>query len=313
MIARGGDADHDGDALAPGTAAAAVAAAMRGPAPTPRAWTVDANRASGFEAGLAPAADQATRTIETPVAPARARQAWRDAVGLPEEQEIVSELSPAAAILDPLPTNFADHFLRELAEDVASLRRTPDRNRLLPSRTEAAEPPAEPPAETPVESAAPRLSSASSAPRRITLAAGATDPLGTQQPLAGTPVERTVEPAAEPAVEPVAATLPGMSAATPADPAPTTTAAKTPAKPRPKRAPKQARPVAAQPVAEPASEPGAPVREMIGDLVDQCVRLTSGTDAASTPTKIALAVTLPDGTVMKVSVKRPQADRGETH
>lgn len=274
--------------------------------------------------------------------PLRARQAWRQAVGdelrepvvqRPTEQPMMPGLeamlveasrsersilppaqapaAPATAVADVAadvtadvaadvtadetapagPTTFAEHFLRELIEDAEQLRRSADRNRELPPspRTLAdggllphSNDPSEPPA--PIR-------------RRVALVAGATEPLVAPDVLPGMP-----------------SPLPAATDAS-ATPAPrakrsrTKAAGSTPRRTRPAVAPEPApelplEPVVAPAVASaPAEQPAATAA--LTDLVDRCMQFAATADRDTAPRKIALAVTLADGGVMKLTVEMP--------
>jgi hypothetical protein len=259
--------------------------------PVPRAWTVDN--------GVAPAVAEPTMPA------ARARQAWRDATrpaaSGPDRLPIFDESVPDQPVTDhpvtdrpvtdqlvtdqlvtdqpvgppvmsdeaPRPTTFAEHFLRELVQDAEQLRRATDRNRMLPVRAAGA-------------------------------GTAATEPIGRQEPLAGTPIARASEPAVpDRAASTGAQTLPGMPAPTPKRRAKRSGSGATEST--------TARRVDAAAAASPAPDVAAsPARAMIGVLIDQCIALTSAPDASAAPSKLALALTLPDGSVMKVSIERPR-------
>jgi hypothetical protein len=240
----------------------------------------------------------ATAPLATPVARPIARQAWRDAaaaideLAMPESHtgsHTGSPVEPGASSMVALieradaierePSSFADHFLRELMHDADELRRSPSRNRVLPTiEPEVAAARREAVLSAPsVAPAAPRAA----APRRA--------PLGDQLPLPGVAAKQPMldEPAHPENGEP---TLPGMPAAA--------------AKPRPRRKPTARRAANSRPEAAP------PADDMIRDLIDHCVRLATADDGsedgADSPSKIALAITLGDGSVIKVSVERPR-------
>jgi ribonuclease E len=270
--------------------------------------------------------------------PLRARQAWRQAVGDELREPVVqrtneqpmmpgleamlaeasrserSTLSPAPAAPEPStpaalftgdvtsdvtgeettpagPTTFAEHFLRELIEDAEQLRRGADRNRELPPspRTLAdggllphAHDPAEPPA--PIR-------------RRVALAAGATEPLVAPDVLPGMPNPL-------PAATEVSATPPPRAKRTRSK-----TAGSTPRRTRPVVAPEPAPELPLEPATAPTVAP-APAEQpaataALTDLVDRCMQFAATADRDTAPRKIALAVTLADGGVMKLTVEMP--------
>lgn len=325
VVARSGSTDDRTDVFEPfddlrlGLAAPAATPPSARPArsaPAPRAWTVD----NGLDGFAATALDTVSgtvsdaRVVADPSMPAaRARQAWRDATrsDAPEpEAQLPGFEQPSIVDPAPKPTTFAEHFLHELVQDAEQLRRSTDRNRMLPVRDAVDE----------TTSGADDIVP----PRRRTAAmaagAGATEPMGRQEPLAGitTPTVARTAVGAAPAA-PIDAirvadteppTLPGMPAPAPkrrAKRSGTGTTKSTAARKAAAEAAAAEAAAAEAAAAAVASPPaGSPARAMIGELIDQCVALTSSADASVAPSKIALAVTLPDGSVMKVSIEAPR-------
>jgi hypothetical protein len=283
--------------------------------------------AADVAGAIIPPADRPTRS------PLRARQAWRQAVGDELREPVVqrsteqpmmpgleamlaeagrserSTLPPAPAapavtaddvetsdVIDDEttpagPTTFAEHFLRELIEDAEQLRRSADRNRELPPspRTLAdggllphAHDPAEPPA--PIR-------------RRVALTAGATEPLVAPDVLPGMP--NPLPAATEVPTTPAPRARRSRSKA----------AGSTPRRTRPVVTPEPAPELPLEGATAPAVAP-APVDQpaataALTDLVDRCMQFAATADRDTAPRKIALAVTLADGGVMKLTVEMP--------
>jgi hypothetical protein len=298
--------------------------------------------ATGAAAG--PATGSTGRSPTTPAAPAdqparsplRARQAWRQAIGdelrepmvhrpteqpmMPGLEAMLAEASrserailPAAPDADltgddltgddltgddltgddaPVPTTFAEHFLRELVQDAEELRRGTDRNRVLPPSPRALAD----------GSLLPHTPDADEPPapsrRRVALGAGGTEPMvapdvlpGMQSPI---PTKASV-PAARPP-------RPRSSRSKTAGSEPRRTRAAV----TPEPAPELPLEPAATTVDRPADAP-APATAALTDLVDRCMHFAATVDRDTAPRKIALAVTLADGGVMKLTVEMPRA------
>ncbi len=266
---------------------------------------------------IAPAITEPTRS------PIRARQAWRRAIDerpiaaaahaddaddaehahhadaqpmMPGFEAMLAEaarierndgpvpVAPDDAASDPHPTTFAEHFLRELVHDAQQLRGGTDRNRelppsprtladgsLMPHTADAGEPPV-----------APR--------RRVMLSATATQPIVAPDILDGAPVL-------------AATTRPTDSRSQSGKRRAGTSASKR----APRTDPAESAPeLPFEPNTTDSASPAVAAGALTA-LVEGCLQFATTADRETAPRKVALAVTLADGGVMKMTLELPRS------